>query len=101
MIDRNQDFIHRNDVIKRSTTNHKSRSVIEETSEADGEGPFEEAAMLWTAEDLIEGQLPLIRRQQRVPKKLRLEVLAILGVNQLEHRLVDDVRLKGERNLRK
>ena len=42
---------------------------------------------------LFEGDVCGVLRQRRAPVELQLELVAVLGVNQLHHALMNDVRL--------
>jgi len=52
-------------------------------------------------EELVSGQIGVVGVQLRSPVELRLERIAVLGVNQLQRTLVNDVRLNTHTRARK
>lgn len=77
-------------VLKRKTY-EESGSVVQEASEADGEGSLEDEGILGS-EGVHEAQ-PRIRRQLAVPRELTLQLLPVFRMDQLVDGLMDHVRL--------
>ncbi len=67
--------------------------VVQQASEAHGEGPLQQVAVL-RQHEVLQRQPRVLLGQEGAPHELALELLPVLGVDQLVYRLVDDVGLK-------
>ena len=71
----------------------KAGRVVEQAAKAHREVALQVLGVLLVGEQVLESEMRFVGGQARAPRQLTLEVVAVLRVDELEHALVDDVRL--------
>ncbi len=72
----------------------KARRVVEQAAEAYAELTLQVLGVLLVGEQVLEREMRLVGGKTRAPRQLTFEIVAILGMDELEDALVDNVRLE-------